>query len=129
MAEHLPDRMGVTTAPLFGNEKDEKQPVKTKRRQGRQVTNILEWVQCYSIYVAVLTAKHPQKILDLLGYQAVIVEACLEYGNDSWLGYDRRFRQMAAASPDTVWAKIDPTLWNMALLVRLNHVAASFALA
>lgn len=111
MAELLPDRMGVTTAPLFADDKDEKQPVKTKRRQ---VTNILEWVQCYSIYVAVLTAKHPQKILDLLGYQALIVEACLEYGSDAWLGYDRRFRQMAAASPDTVWAKIDPTLWNMA---------------
>ena len=75
MAELLPDRMGVTTAPLFTDDKDEKQPVKTKRRQ---VTNILEWVQCYSIYVAVLTAKHPQKILDLLGYQALIVEACLE---------------------------------------------------
>ena len=58
MIELLPDRMGVTIAPLFADDKDEKQPVKTKRRQ---VTNILEWVQCYSIYVAVLTAKHPQK--------------------------------------------------------------------
>ena len=48
MAEVLPDRMGVTTAPLFANDKDEKQPVKTKRQQ---VTNILEWVQCYSAIV------------------------------------------------------------------------------
>ena len=110
MAELLPDCMGVTIAPLFADDKDEKQLVKTKRRQ---VTNILKWVQCYSIYVVVLTAKHPKKILDLLGYQALIVEACLEYGSDSWLGYDRRFRQMAAASPDTVWTKIDPTLWSM----------------
>ena len=112
MAELLPDRMGVTLAPLFADDKDEKQPVKTKRRQ---VTNILEWVQCYSIYVAVMTTKYPQKIQGLMGYQAPIVQACMEYGRDSWLGYDRRFCQMAAASPDIVWAKIDPTLWNMAI--------------
>ena len=111
MAELLPDRMGINTAPLFDEEKDYKQPTKTK---WRQVTNILEWVQCYSIYVAVLTAKHPHRIQDLMGYQALIVEACLEYGSETWLGYNRRFRQLAAASPDTTWAKIDPTLWNMA---------------
>ena len=81
----------------------------TKRRL---VTNILEWVQCYSIYVAEMTTKHPQ---DLMRYQALIVEACMEYGSDSLLGYDRRFCQTAAASPDMVWAKIDPTLWNMAI--------------
>ena len=111
MAELLPDRMGINTAPLFAEEKDDKQPTKTKRWQ---VTNILEWVQCYSIYVAVLTAKHPHRIQDLMGYQALIVKACLEYGSETCLGYDRRFGQFAAASLDTMWAKIDPTLWNMA---------------
>ena len=38
----------------------------------------------------------------------------MEYAGDGWLGYDRRFRQQAAANPDTVWARIDPTLWNIA---------------
>ena len=69
MAELLPDCMGVTTAPLFIEEKEDKQALKSKRRQ---VTNILEWVQCFSIYVAVLTAKRPNKIQDLMGYQALI---------------------------------------------------------
>ena len=67
MAELLPDRMGITTAPLFTEDKDDKQAMKSK---GRQVTNILEWVQCYSIYVAVLTVKCPNKIQDLMGYIA-----------------------------------------------------------
>ena len=67
-----------------------------------------------SIYVAVLTAKHPHRIQNLMGYQALIVEACLEYGSETWLGYNRCFRQLAAASLDTTWAKIDPALWNMA---------------
>jgi hypothetical protein len=48
MAEFLPDRLGISTTPS----KDDKQATKQTRRQ---VTNILEWIQCFSIYVAVLT--------------------------------------------------------------------------
>lgn len=45
-----------------------------------------------------------------------LVEACMEYEGDRWLGYDRRFRQNAASSPDAIWGRIDPTLWNMAFV-------------
>ena len=38
--------MGITTTPSFLSDKE---PVKTKRHQ---VMNIIEWVQCYSIYIA-----------------------------------------------------------------------------
>ena len=121
MAELLPDRMGCTAA-LFNNEKVDKL-LKSKRRQ---VSTITEWIQCFSIYAAVLTAKHPGRIQDLLGYQALIVEACSEYSNEAWLGYDRRFRQMAAANPSTTWAKIDPTLWNMAFTGQAKAVRCKF---
>ena len=110
VAELLPDSLGVSTNPQNTGEKD-KLPWETKKRQ---VTSILEWVQCFGIYIAVIAAKHPEKIKDLLGYQALIIEAHMEYDSDTWLGYDRRFRQTAAASPCMVWARIDPTLWNMA---------------
>ena len=83
MAELLPDRLGVSAGPVT---KDDKQSSKPKRRQ---VTNILEWIQCFGIYVAVLTLKHPGRIQDLMGYQALIVEACMEYNCEAWLGYDR----------------------------------------
>ena len=52
MAELLPDHLRISTTPS----KDDKKATKQKRRQ---VTNILEWIQCFSIYVAVLTQKHP----------------------------------------------------------------------
>ena len=70
MAELLPDRMGITSTPSFLADKDEKQPFKIKRCQ---VTHITEWVQCYSIYVAILTSKCPDKIQDLMGYQVSIL--------------------------------------------------------
>ena len=52
--------------------------------------------------MARVTSKSLERIQDLLRYTAIIVEACR---GDTWLGYDRGFRQKA---------RIDPTLWNMA---------------
>ena len=54
--------------------------------------NILEWTQCFGIYVAVLTLNHLDRLQDLLGYQELIVKACMKCNFEAWLGYDRRFR-------------------------------------
>ena len=58
MAELLPDRLGVARNPS----RDELKP----RR--RVVTTILEWIQCFSRYMAVIAWKQPQHIPDLLAY-------------------------------------------------------------
>ena len=73
-------------------------------------------MQCFSIFTEVCTQKHPEKIQDMLVYLALVIEAGMEYERDGWLGYDRRFRQNAAASPDAIWARIDLTLRNMAFV-------------
>ena len=75
------------------------------------MTSILKWVQCFGIYIAVVAARYPEKFRTC--YQAVIIEAHMEYDGNTWLGYDRHFHQTAAASTDTIRARIDPTLWNM----------------
>jgi len=106
VAELLPDRLGIRTE---STDKDDKKPTLKKH----QVTGIQEWVPCYCIYTAVVLVKYPERNQDMLGYMALIVEACMEYEGDSWLGYDRWFRQMVAATPGTTWAKIEPTRWNM----------------
>ena len=51
---------------------------------------------------------------DLLAYQALIIQAQLEYQGDSWLGYDRTFRLRAMSQPDLKWSSVDPTLWSLA---------------
>ena len=111
MAELLPDSLGSSLLPPTTQGEEDKPAPKPKCRQ---VTNILEWVQCFNIYIAAISAKSPSRIRDLLGYQALIIQASMEYKRDGWLGYDRIFRQNAAADPDTVWAHLDPTLWNIA---------------
>ena len=43
------------------------------------VTNILKWLQCFTVYVAVQGQKQPERIQDFMGYQALIIDAYLEY--------------------------------------------------
>ena len=113
MAELLPDRLGVARA--VGNEESAGRVAKQKRRV---VSNIMEWVQCFGVYLAVISRKQPLRIPDLLGYQTLIIEAYLEYEGDGWMGYDRRFRQRAPANPGQPWACIDTTLWNLAFAAK-----------
>ena len=112
MSELLPDRLSASGSPLTkSNSSEASGPSKQNRRN---VANILEWLQCYSIYVAVVTEKIPEKIKDLLGYQALIIQVKMENEGDAWLGYDCRFRQIAASKPNLAWAQLDPTLRNLA---------------
>ena len=50
----------------------------------------------------------------LYGYQALMIDAYMEYKGDCRMGYDQRFRQTTASQPDRSWASIDLTLWNLA---------------
>ena len=69
MADLLPERLGTYFY-------DEEPKARTKKQS---VTNILEWLQCFAVYVAVRGQKQPEQIRDFMGYQALIIDAYLEY--------------------------------------------------
>ena len=121
ISELLPDHIGSLSGNPVLDDED-----KASSKARRQVTTILEWVRCFSLYMAVIALKNPGKLPDLLGYQVLIVEARMEHEGDGWLGYDHRFRQMAAAVPTTTWAKIEPTLWNMAFAGKARSVRCKY---
>ena len=85
LAELLPDLIGSLSGnPALDDES------KTSSKQSKcQVSTILEWVRCFSLYMVVIALKDPARLLDLLGYQVLIVEARMEHVGDEWLGYDR----------------------------------------
>ena len=108
MSELLPDRLGCSKASIS---EDKSWGTKSKKRA---VANILEWIQCFSIYIAIVAQKSPERIPDLLGYQALIIDASIQYDGDGWMGYDQRFHLSTAANSTTSWASLNMTLWNLA---------------
>ena len=96
----------------------------------RPITNILEWLQAFAVYVSVIARKQPQHVPDLMGYQILMLEASNEYQGNFWLAYDRRFRQLAASLPNCKWSTIDPTIWNLAFTgqAKASHCRHCFSL-
>lgn len=106
MTELLPERLSFQ-----GELNDPSKQVKFKHKM---VTDILEWLQCFGIYMAIISRKEPHRVVDLLAYQHLIIQAHQEYQGDCWLGYDRRFCQRAATNSPRSWSTINPTLWSLA---------------
>ena len=105
MAELLPECLSTQCE---GD--DQSNATKSKRKT---ITTILEWMQCFGIYTAIISHKEPHRVVDLLGYQHLIIQAHQEYQGDCWLSYDWQFRLRAAANPSNSWSVIDTTLWNL----------------
>ena len=107
MSELLPNCLGCLKTGQITDDQATSRPTK------RYISTILAWIQCFGIYMAVLTQKHPEQMSDLLGYQHIIITASLEYEGDNWLGYDRQFRLTAAATQNPTWRYVDQTLWSL----------------
>ncbi len=117
MSEFLQDSLGVgMSLDLDGKENK-------KNTNRKQVMNILDWIKCFGLYMAVRCDKEPHRFKEFVGYQNLVIEASMEYQGDTWMGYDRRFRQ---GVPDTVWSKIDPILWNIALTGQAKALRCKF---
>ena len=83
----------------------------------KAIKDIETWVEAFSMFAAVKGKKLPEAIPDLLAYQATIGKATQDYGGQSWLAYDYRFRQLAAARGlATGWGQKDMGLWNETFL-------------
>ena len=49
------------------------------RHKKRQIANIADWIQAFTVYVAAMSTKYPEAILDLLAYQLTIIKASQQY--------------------------------------------------
>ena len=77
------------------------------------VSHIIDWVQCFAIYMAIISRQKSKRVADLLGYQSLIIGASQDCHEGQWVTYDHRFRLKASASRISQWSVIDVTIWNM----------------
>jgi len=84
------------------------------KKTPKEVTDIMDWIQCFGMYIAVVSLKEPHRIPDLIGYQNLIVQSSIDSHEGRWIIYDRRFRLKASATTIQEWSAIDITVWRMA---------------
>ena len=58
------------------------------------IPDLATWVQCFSIFMAVVIAKEPARAKNLLAYLATIAKCSQKFQWPSWIVYDQNFRQM-----------------------------------
>ena len=105
MSELLPDHLCAADTDV-----GDRRANKTKLTE---VDNIIDWIQCFGIYIAVLSRSAPDRVADLLGYQSLIISAAQYHRAGRWVVYDRRFRLKASAKNIKIWSAIEVTIWNM----------------
>ena len=82
------------------------------RKRPPVILDIMDWVQCFGMYIAIVSRHKPKRMADLLGYQRIIMGASLDCREGKWLTYNRCFRLKASASNLKQWSTIDITIWN-----------------
>lgn len=105
MAELMPDHL-----ELLNSSEDD---LPRTRHKHQDLTNILDWVQCFSTYVAVIAQATPQHVSDRIAYMNLVVNGHRRFQDFDWASYDRQFRLKAAASPIPQWSTMEGTLWNL----------------
>ena len=56
--------------------------------KAQEVTDIIEWVQCFSVFTAIIHCSQPDHTPDLLGYQYLIVQTSLLCQEGRWVIYN-----------------------------------------
>ena len=60
------------------------------------IPDLATWIQCFSIYTAVVITKELERAKNLLAYVSLIAKCSLKYKWPSWVVYDLNFPQDAA---------------------------------
>ena len=89
----------------------------------REVPDVLSWLQCFSIYVAVICSKWPEKNRQLFAYQEMILSEARR-GGKGWLMYDSAFRQQITSLDTFDFSTINQSLYSTTCLQFGNKVKA-----
>lgn len=93
MLEFLPDNLGQKW------KRSRRSPGRREHEGDRgpmEIPDLMSWVKCYAIYMALVLRQYPQQASPMLGHMHNIVEGAKSFGGKGWLKYDVAFRQYAA---------------------------------
>ena len=85
------------------------------RHKKRQIANIADWIQVFTVYVAAMSTKYPEATLALLAYQLTIIKVNQQYDGLYWQGRRQRYGRYGTAMAVPVfegekWCRLDSNL-------------------
>ena len=117
MSELLRDNLEAERKGALLDPSEASSPSSTKRSR-REVPNLLSWVQCFDMYMAVIASQQPSRVMPLLAYQTLIIREARRCGGRGWLAYDSMFRQQVAGRAEANWSKLNSTLYAVTFLAQ-----------
>ena len=87
------------------------QSVESSRRKRKRVSDFADWVEAFSVLVAVVSKQFPESVPGLMAYVVSMREAQRQWGGDRWLKYDIEFREKAETLKLRDWGVRDANLW------------------
>ena len=63
------------------------------------ITDILAWIQAFTIYQWIFCSTYPSRWQDNFHYKSLIFQTGCQFPGPAWLNYDTAFRKDAAAIP------------------------------
>ena len=86
--------------------------VSNNKKRVVEITDIMTWVEAFSIFCLVLCQSYPSRWRDLTQYKLLIIQTAKRFQGKSWLNYDIAFRKEAAATGSTDWSRMNADLFN-----------------
>ena len=81
------------------------------QQPNKRVVDILTWVRCFSLYIAVMAARHHDLVAPMTSHMHTVMRLQAMYGGMSWIQYDWQARREMNAEGAESWQKRDP--WQL----------------
>ena len=82
-----------------------------------QITDLVSWIEAFSIYTLILTSYFPHRWRDLTVYKLLIIRTYRQFVGRAWMNYDKAFRWKPSLNMSyfktsyLVWAKMRGYPW------------------
>ena len=77
-----------------------------------EITDILTWIQAFTIYQWIFCSTYPSRWQDTTQYKLLILQMACQFPRPAWLNDDMAFRKDAAAYFLTDWSQMNLNLYN-----------------
>lgn len=108
MEEFLPTNKTIQALELAGTvEGGAWSTVHQLQQQAKRVTDLMTWVRCFTLYIAVMSRKRPELIAPMTAHLHMVIRLHRS-GGLAWFHYDWKARRETCAMGPTEWGRCDP---------------------